>query len=147
MTRLILGLFFMASAASAQSVIECDWRASEDYIPEPRSENIRSFANGNVEITHLITEEPASYIMVTMQHAEKGKVCYIIGDEHTEEMTIQGFESINFSGMGPSYHPSYGLLIAMDIQSSNVSDYPPATLLDVLINQGLGTVEAFLGGS
>ena len=63
MTRLVFVLLLVlasAAHASAQSVEDCDWRASAQALIEPWEDNTRTFANGDVRLAVTDTIEPAA---------------------------------------------------------------------------------------
>lgn len=105
----------LASAASAQDVGECDWRASAQALAEPWQENTRTFANGKTRLAVMDVIEPAAgayYLMVLSPPYDEvgGRQCRIIGMGHGI-----GFAGIDFNSLDASYDPATGLTFALPV--------------------------------
>ena len=142
----ILGaaLLCLGSAASAQQVSECDWRASAQAVVEPWEQNSRSFANGDVRLALLDTIEPgaaAMHILVLSPPYDElgGRQCRVIsyGDGF-------GFAGIDFATLQAGYDPAYGLLFDVHAQVFDPDSGGTRPMaLRFTLNQATGGIEVW----
>lgn len=139
----------LAPAAIAQMVSGCVTENGDSYqtsaraIVEPWEENSRAFANGNVRLAYLDTEEPANasaYLLIlTPPYDEVGsRQCKIVS-----MLDGLGFAGIEFGGMVAAYDAAIGLTFEMHV-SRYVADSAAyrSDLLWVVVNQATGSVTA-----
>ncbi len=145
--KVFLGLVFtvLAGVAQAQSVGECDWRASAYNLVEPWEQNTRTYANGAVRIAVLDTLEPAagafSLLVISPPYGELGEPqCQIISISDSI-----GFYGLTFSGIQAQYDPAVGLGFAIPgaeyLPEDETTGYRPIYLLFTL-NQQTGEIQA-----
>lgn len=151
MIRVFLMSFVVAGTAHAQAVNECNWIASSEYIVQPQSQNVREFANGNVRVTHIDTDgEPAccsSFIMVTIEKSEQGRVCRLISNQHTNMSGVVGFGKVMFSETGADYDPEYGLFVETPVKTMGGDGLlSNEMMIQILINQATGDITASVMG-
>lgn len=116
--------------------------AGAQNIRMPMDEGVRLYANGNVRLIWLDTEEPAccsSHLMVAMAKPdEPGQVCRVFSMPGGE-----GFRGMDLAGAEASYDPKRGLLVGTAVNTWR-GDGAGLAFLMVLINQGKGTIDAQL---
>ncbi|MEJ6399288.1 hypothetical protein [Yoonia sp. 208BN28-4] len=132
-------------AAQAQTVSDCDWRASTHAVVEPWEEHTALFANGAVRLAYLDTVEPAvgaaHILILSPPYDELGiRQCKVVSlTENT------GFAGVFWPSLSAGYDPARGLLFDM-----NVAVYDPATSnaptvgLALTLNQSTGEITAAL---
>lgn len=136
-----LGL--MAATAGAQTIADCDWRASASAIPEPWSENTRTFANGEVRLALLDTIEPAAsafhlLILSPPYDLTGGRMCKVVS--YGESL---GYMGLDFGGLEAEYDPAVGLVFTLPGRLySPEDDFSNALELTVTLNQATGEVTA-----
>ena len=142
-TTLSAALIGLASGASAQAVLPCDWQASAANIAEPWEENTRTFANGAVRVAVLDTVEPAAgalhVLLLSPPFGELGeRQCRVIAiDEGI------GFSGLRFDTLVARYDPTVGLMFQMPVQRySNDSDVFEEVTLSFTLNQATGEIRA-----
>ncbi len=130
-----------ASPAMAQSVGDCDWRASAQAIVEPWADYSATFANGAVRLAYLDTIEPglapAHILILSPPYDELGsRQCRVVSLNGT-----MGFSDVYWNSLSAGYDPARGLLF--DI---NVSVHEPSTDtfkvrgLAITLNQSTGAI-------
>lgn len=145
MIRYAIFCFLAALPAAAQSVSECDWRATATAIAEPWSENTRSYANGAVRVAVLDTLEPAAaavhLLILSPPDDEIGnRQCRIVSLDGT-----LGFNDLNINDITARYDAERGLVLALP-----AALYDPETSgrdwrrLGLTINQQTGDITADL---
>lgn len=140
---LIAALPLFASAAVAQSVEDCDWRASAAAIAEPWEANSRTFSNGAVRLALLDTVEPAAgafhLLILSPPYSELGdRQCKVVSLEGN-----MGFASLAFDALEAGYDPAVGLQFNLPM-SIFVDDggEPQPGLMHVTLNQATGDIGA-----
>jgi len=133
----------LATAATAQQAIPCDWVARADTIVEPWEQNTRLFANGDVRLALLDTIEPAAgglhILILSPPYSEMGdRQCMTLG--MTEGV---GFSDVDFNSLEAGYDPSVGLIFDMDVRFFNGNDFHPGRLRFTL-NQATGGITSKL---
>ena len=137
----------LATPAAAQSVEDCDWRASAQALIEPWEENTRTFANGNVRLAVTDTIEPAAgafHLMILSPpfDALGGRQCRVVSANGSI-----GFAGLTLDGMTSAYDPATGLTFTFEAGA-----YDPDTggtlprALTVMLNQATGVITAHLQG-
>jgi hypothetical protein len=135
----ILALCFLASAASAQDVRDCDWHASARNLVEPWSDHTRTFANGKTRLALLDTAgEPAagSYYLLVLSppYAELGdRQCRVIGHGAI------GFGYIDFENLDAAYDPANGLTFDVPVEIYDGETFV-AHHLTFTLNQSTGEI-------
>lgn len=135
-----------ATVVGAQTVEDCDWRASAEAIAEPWEFNTRSFANGAVRLALADTLEPAAgalHVVVLYPVAEEDggyRTCKVVSYDSS-----MGFAGVLFEDMAASYDPALGLLWVMDVQvfDAVTAELEPR-ILGISLNQATGAVDAVL---
>lgn len=143
---LSLALLPVAAAASAQTVVDCDWRASAHAIVEPWEENTSTFSNGAVRLVHLDTTEPivgaASIVVLSPPYDELGfRQCKVV----TLNEDI-GFARVYWPSLSAGYDPARGLLfdVNVDVYDPATEQYPTVGL-SFSLNQSTGVIVPVLG--
>lgn len=148
----ILTLLFLlgfTSIASAQYVEDCvtefsdGYRTSAGAIVEPWEENTKVFANGDVRLTYVDTEDPANYsahlMILSPPRDELGaRQCKIVSMSKG-----LGFASLTFSDLTAGYDAKTGLVFKVPVTThdNQTSIYTKNTLV-VTVNQATGLVMA-----
>ena len=145
--KALLGLLFamLAGTAQAQSVGECDWRASARNLVEPWEQNSRTFANGAVRVALLDTVEPAAgafHLLVISPPVNE------MGDPQCRVISYSdsiGFSGLTFGGLQAQYDPAIGLGFAIPgteyVPEDDTTGYRPIYLL-LTLNQQTGDIQA-----
>ncbi|WP_407494192.1 hypothetical protein [Pseudooceanicola sp. MF1-13] len=143
--RLILTVLslFIAQAAVAQSVQECDWRARADAIAEPWSENTRTFANGDVRLALIDIGEPAVggyHILILSPPYGDG------GWRQCRVLTYQdiGFGGVEFDMLEAEYDPARGLVFYLPVSVAGQDGYQTDRELTFQLNQATGEILSLL---
>ena len=132
----------------AQTVSDCDWRASAHALVEPWDINSRTFSNGQTRLALTDTIEPAagSYHLVVLSPPYDelgGRQCKVISLDGSI-----GFAGVNFGALNAAYDPSQGLLFDLPVE---VFDAPSGAFLpnwlSLTVNQATGRIDAWLGGA
>lgn len=148
-TALVLSALALSAPAHAQTIGDCDWRASAWALVEPWEENTRTFANGTVRVavTDVLEPAAAAYHLVILSPPYEeyigGRQCRTVSADGS-----LGFSGLTLSGIGSSYDPATGLTLTMDTQAydpDTASSAEPRTLT-VTINQATGEITANLQG-
>ena len=144
---LLAGLAALATPALAQTVEECDWRASLVAIPEPWDVHTRTFARGDIRITVTDAIEPAAgpYHLVVLSGPYDE-----LGSRQCRVVSLQG--SLGFARMIPAsaqsaYDPATGLTLTIpagtyDADTGGIDERD----IIVTINQASGLVTARWAG-
>lgn len=133
--------------ASAETVEDCDWRASLHAMAEPWEDNTRTFANGNVRLAVTDTIEPAAgafhLVILSPPYDELGgRQCAVVSSNGSI-----GFSGLTLNNMTSAYDPAIGLTFTLE-----ASDYDPETggsvpqTLTVTLNQATGEITARTDG-
>ncbi|MDX1782083.1 MAG: hypothetical protein R3256_12280 [Thalassovita sp.] len=138
---LAAALIGLATGASAQSLLPCDWQASAANIMEPWREHSRTYANGDVRVAILDTVEPAAgslyVLLLSPPRGDLGeRQCRVIGvDEGI------GFSRLRFDTLVSRYYPDIGLMFQMpvEIYSDDQDAFLPVTLT-FSVNQATGEI-------
>ncbi len=131
--------------AWAQSVGECDWRASAANLVEPWDEASKSFANGAVRIALLDVIEPAAaaYHLLLLSPpygVMEDRQCRVISREGSF-----GFMGVEFDQIAAGYDPEKGLTLSLP-----AALYNPDTaegdwgLLHITVNQSSGEITTWM---
>lgn len=134
--------------AWAQSVGECDWRASAANLVEPWEEASKNFANGAVKLALLDLIEPgaAAYHLLLLSPPYE-----VMGDRQCRIISLSpsfGFMGVELEKITAAYDPAKGLTLSLP-----AALYNPDTaegdwsLLHITVNQATGDVAAILEGS
>ncbi len=135
------------SPALAQSVGNCDWRASAHALVEPwdAPQNTRTFANGNVRLAVSDTIEPGAaalhLVILSPPYGELGgRQCRVVSADGN-----LGFAGLTLEAMISDYDPAIGLIFAMQASAydEKFGDILPKTLR-VTLNQATGEIQAQL---
>lgn len=139
----------LASFATAQMVSGCVTENGDTYqtsaraIMEPWEENTKTFANGNVRLAYLDTEEPANasafLLILSPPYDELGsRQCKIVS-----MLDGLGFAGITFGGLTSGYDPAVGLIFDIPVTRyfADSSAYN-VQILTVMVNQATGLVTA-----
>ena len=136
----------LSAPAAAQSLSDCDWRASAWLLAEPWEANSRTFANGDVRIALIDAIEPAAgalHLLVLSPPWDE------LGARQCRVLSLDGgigFAGVDFAALEAWYDAAVGLLFALP-----VSVYEPETgafadrMLDFNLNQATGAIEAYVG--
>ena len=133
-----------ASGATAQTIAECDWRASARNLVEPWEENSRTFANGAVRLALLDTVEPAAAAMhllvISPPYGETGEAqCRVISFEQS-----LGFTALYLQQLTVSYDPSIGLSFALPgMIYLPENGFSNSMVLNFTLNQASGEITAW----
>lgn len=145
-TTLALCLTCLAMPGLAQSVADCDWRASAQAVVEPWEDNTRTFANGQTRLALLDTVEPAAgafhLLILSPPLNELGeRQCRVLSYDGT-----MGFAGMAFGELSAGYDPARGLLFDIPVS------YFDPTLGDTTggwlsfeVNQATGQILANIG--
>lgn len=140
-------LVAFTAPASAETVEDCDWRASTHSMAEPWEDNTRTFANGNVRLAVTDTIEPAAgafhLVILSPPYDELGgRQCAVVSANGSI-----GFSGLTLDGMTSDYDPAIGLTFMIEAGA-----YDPETggtipqTLTVTLNQATGEITASTGG-
>lgn len=138
---LALAVTALSSTAMAQSVGDCDWRASAQNIVEPWEQNSRRFANGNVRLALLDTVEPAAasahLLVISPPYGETGEPqCKVISLDGT-----LGFAGLDFSALKAAYDPSVGLIFSLPgMLYLPEKGFSNSLILNFTLNQATGEI-------
>lgn len=145
LTAIALGT--VTAPVSAQTVEDCDWRASLHALVEPwdAPQNTRTFANGDVRLAITDVIEPAAgafhLVILSPPYDELGgRQCQVVSASGSV-----GFSGLTLEAMISDYDSAIGLIFAMQAGA-----YDPkfgATLpmtLRVTLNQATGEIQADL---
>lgn len=144
----MIALLCLATPAFAQTVSDCDWRASAQALIEPWDANSRTFANGQTRLAVTDTIEPGAgslhLVILSPPYDELGgRQCKVVSLDNAI-----GFAALNFSALSAGYDPAQGLLFDVPVQ---VYDAPSGDILpnwlSLTVNQATGQVDAWLGGA
>lgn len=145
-TAAVVSLALLASGASAQTVGDCDWRASAQAIAEPWQDNTRTFSNGKTRLTLTDTIEPGAgafhLVILSPPYSELGdRQCRVLSYDGSI-----GFAGVAFQELSADYDPARGLLFDVPVQ------YYDAALGDTTggwlsfeLNQASGAISAYIG--
>lgn len=145
----VLAALAFASPALAQSVGDCDWRASVQSLVEPwdAPQNTRTFANGDVRLAVSDVIEPAAgafHLVILSPPFDElgGRQCQIVSANNTI-----GFTGLTLDGMTSAYDPAIGLTFTIEAGAydPNTGGTLPRTLT-VTLNQATGAITATLQG-
>jgi hypothetical protein len=139
-----LVLLALASGTAAQTVSECDWRASARNLVEPWEETSRTFANGAVRLALLDSAEPASAAMhllvISPPYGETGEAqCRVISFEQS-----LGFAALYLQNLSASYDASVGLTFALPgMIYLPENGFSNSVVLRFTLNQATGEINAW----
>lgn len=131
----------LPGAAGAQTVSECDWRASAQAIPEPWEAHSRTFSNGAVRLAVLDTVEPAAgalhLLILSPPYSELGdRQCRVISRDGT-----MGWAGMYFEDLTASYDPAVGLIFDLPVQIYlPESSFTNSAVLRITLNQASGEI-------
>lgn len=138
-----MALLLGTTSAQAQSVTECDWRASAENLVEPWDETSRTYANGDVRIALLDTVEPAAaayHLLVLSPPYDEvgGRQCRLISAHES-----LGFMVVRFDQIEGEYDPEQGLIFRLPAARYNPDrSEGDWTDLTFVVNQASGQVLA-----
>jgi len=136
-------LVCLAFPLQAQSVFPCDERAALDEMATAANAKLRTFANGDVEISVLDTRRPTlgnAYVQIISPPRDDlgERQCRMIGLDPEK-----GFAGIDMDTLDASYSPATGLHLTMVIRTYDpVAEALPRRFLKFSINQATGDVAA-----
>lgn len=137
----------LAAPASAQSIEDCDWRASLHAMAEPWEDNTRTFANGNVRLAVTDTIEPAAgafHLAILSPPYDElgGRQCQVISADGNI-----GFAGLTLDDMTSDYDPAIGLTFTLKAGAYNpeTGGTLPQTLT-ITLNQATGEITASTDG-
>lgn len=136
--------FAAATPATAQQVMDCDWRARADALAEPWDVNSRTFSNGAVRLALIDTIEPAAvpfHLLILSPPYDEvgGRQCVVVSHE-----SGLGFYEIDFAALEAAYDPSVGLIFDLPVQIWISDGNILVRRLHVTLNQATGEVVASL---
>lgn len=145
-TELFAGVLSFAAVAFsphavAQSVGECDWRASAANLVEPWDETSISFANGDVRLALLDLIEPgaAAYHLLLLSPPYG-----VMGDRQCRIISLSGnfgFMGVELEKITATYDPAKGLTLSLPAARYNPdSSEGDWSLLHITVNQSTGDV-------
>lgn len=132
------------SLLAAQTVGECDWRASAANLAEPWETNTRTFANGAVRIAVIDTVEPAAaafhLLILSPPYDELGlPQCRVLSAEGGG-----GFAALSLEGLEAGYDPALGLTLVLASGRYSDEGLTHPTTLSVTLNQATGQITGHL---
>jgi len=132
-----------AAPVTAQSVSDCDTRASARFLAEPWEENTATFANGEVRVAAIDMMEPAgapAYLMILSPPRNE------IGERQCRIVEAEpdfGFYTVDLQNIVADYDTASGLTLRVPVTDyADGSQTPPPFPLTVTINQATGEVTA-----
>mgnify|MGYP000713528392 CR=1 FL=1 len=141
MKALIAALALLATPATAQEVVECDWRATAAALAEPWEDNSATFANGAVRIALLDTIDPAAgalhLLVLSPPFNELGdRQCRVVS--HGQGV---GFAGLYFSELEAGYDPAKGLTFSVPVQIYLPEEsFSNGGQLHIALNQSTGAI-------
>jgi hypothetical protein len=138
-----------AALATAQHVDDCVTENGDAYqtsvraMVEPWEDNTRTFANGDVRLAYLDTEEPvnaSAFLLILsppydVMGAPQCKIITMLGG--------LGFASVSFGDLTAGYDPAIGLTFEIPVALYNAgTDAYRVQPLSVTLNQATGLVTA-----
>lgn len=146
--RIALAALCLATPLAAQTVSDCDWRASSQALVEPWDDNSRTFANGKTRLAVTDTIEPGAgafhLVILSPPYDELGgRQCKVVSLDGSI-----GFAGLNFGALSAGYDPARGLLFDVPVQVYDApsGDFLP-NWLGLTVNQATGQIDAWLGGA
>lgn len=143
---LAMAMGLIGGAAAAQTISECDWRASAQAIAEPWEESTRTFSNGKTRLALLDTIEPAAgsfhMLILSPPYDELGgRQCRVISYDGSI-----GFAGMTFQALSADYDPSRGLLFDIPIRYFDPAfNDVTGGWLSFELNQATGAIKAGIG--
>ncbi|MEM8537100.1 MAG: hypothetical protein AAGF56_04475 [Pseudomonadota bacterium] len=143
MRYLVVLLLCVGNALHAQTIIDCEERAALSEMYSAAGEKLRTFANGDVEISIIDTGEQNLanvYLkVVSPPRDDLGlRQCRLIGAAQDK-----GFAGMNINSMESSYDPATGLQLSMIIRTYDpASETLPRRFLFFTVNQATGQITA-----
>lgn len=144
--KMFLGCLVTACAllpvlASAQVVRDCDtFEANARNLMSPPEVAVRSFANGDVRLIGLDTNEPAccsAHVMVTYFVADEPfPLCALVSADGG-----LGFSGIDMTRLVASYNPDTGLILTFPAGRYNGSASVMSQMV-LVVNRATATVTA-----
>lgn len=134
-------LLITASPVAAQTVGDCDWRASAQAIVEPWDQNTRTFANGDVRLALIDAIEPALgafHILVLSPPYDElgGRQCQVVSWNDSI-----GFAGVDWAALEPGYDPAIGLFFNVPVDVFlDGTDYATPLFLFFSLNQSTGEI-------
>jgi len=132
-----------AAPVTAQSVSDCDTRASARFLAEPWEENTATFANGEVRVAAIDMMEPAgapAYLMILSPPRNE------IGERQCRIVEAEpdfGFYTVDLQNIVADYDTASGLTLRVPVTDyADGPQTPPPFPLTVSINQATGEVTA-----
>ncbi len=131
----------MATSTVAQTVSDCDWRASTAALVEPWEQHSKTYSKGAVRVALLDTVEPAAgayhVLVLSPPFNELGeRQCKVISFDGT-----MGFAGAYFEDIDAGYDPATGLMVSIPVQiylpEENFSN---CALLRFTLNQITGEI-------
>lgn len=140
-TALTTALCLSAPVATAQSVMDCDWRASAWNLAEPWGDSSRTFSNGAVRLALLDTVEPAMgafHLLILSPPFDEigGRQCKVVSYQDTI-----GFAGMDFADLTADYDPAVGLIFALPVVIyDGEHDFANPSVLHLTLNQATGAI-------
>lgn len=104
-------------------------------------EPVRSFANGDIRVAHISTEEPAAasehlliFVRVPLQQGI-GDDCFAVSAPIESDSGYRGFYSLDFTKVRPSYDERKGLLLLIPASVNDSGEGKPIGDLKVRISR------------
>ncbi|MGR3434548.1 MAG: hypothetical protein ACU0CO_06615 [Shimia sp.] len=133
----------LGAPAQAQSVAQCDFRASAAALAEPWADHTRTYANGAIRVALSDVGAPGSGPLHLIVLAPSGdpadpRLCRVVSLDGT-----LGFADIAFGAGRATYDPARGLALLFDVRAQAASEARTA-VLEVVVNQATGSIAASL---
>lgn len=137
----LAALALTAAPALAQSVSDCDWRATAASLVEPWEAHSKTYSKGAVRVALLDTVEPAAgayhVLVLSPPFNELGeRQCKVVSFDGT-----MGFAGAYFGDIDAGYDPATGLMVSLPVQIYlPEEDFAGAALLRFTLNQTTGEI-------
>jgi hypothetical protein len=141
---LILTLSVISGSTSAAPAVvhNCDGLDSIDNLVG----HVRRFANGDIRIAHVTTEEPAAapdhlLIFVAADAPIGPAECFAVSAEAYNSDHYRGFHSLSLAKIRASYDAQKGLLLRVSVNVANPESklgFKPAGDIKVRVNRKSG---------
>jgi hypothetical protein len=130
-TLLSLALLLLSAPSQAAVIGSCDGLDSiGNLIGNPRT-----FANGEVKVAYVTTEEPAAapdHLLIFVYDNEMGQNCFALNAGPDS----QGFGYVDLAGVAASYDVAKGLLLSVPVfEPSYDGSRQPKELVKVRVNR------------
>jgi len=138
-------LMLFSAPLAAQSVADCDVRASARNLVEPWEDHAKTFADGDVRLALLDTIEPA---VVPMHLLVLSPPYDEVGDRQCKTISFDadvGFGGIRWDALMADYDPAVGLIFEVPVSTYDpLTEGFPTSLLSFTLNQTTGEIDAVI---